>query len=832
MYIKTICTLILSSFFVTAFAQTTIKGKVTDAATAPLAGASISFAGKTFTSDKNGNFNIDCSLGNSVTVSYVGYETKTAAVDCNTNLTIVLTSVGRQMPEVEISATSNPHKALIYVPQSISKLTPVELKRSTGLFFDDIINLNVPGVTFERRAVNSGQSFNIRGYGNGARGRNGVSSNFDGQGYKVYLNGIPVTDAEGITLLDDIDFGSIGNVEVVKGPAGSLYGLAIAGAVNLKTIKPAKGKTTIGQEAIAGSYGLQRYTTTLQTAGERSSLLMNYGKQKSNGYFQHNASRKDFVNLISEFQPRENHSIMAYVGYANSYDERGGEQTIAQYQAKMDSGNIEYIKRDAHSHVISFRAGVANTYGLTRGVSNTTSLFGTGLVTDAASAGGWTDKLSLNYGLRSSFDTRFALGTRLNLSGLTGVELQRQNAQTMGYNFKADPLAANQDISKWQYGDPYLVKNASTSNTATISSTASYFTEWTLSMPHDISLTAGVGVSNMSIHLEDRFNPATATKPATFDASYKNMVSPHVALNKVFNKMFSLYASYSRGYKAPVSSYFFTPIPAVSGGGAARAEIDSSLKAEVADQFEIGAKGSVLKDKLYYEVAVYNAMFKNKMTPVAVKNPNDSTGTTLYSIMRNQGNQNNKGLEVLLKYTAYQSQNGFVRTIRPFGNFTYSNFKYENFTQDSIGKRAAPNATKDSLFSFDYSGRQVAGVPKYTYNVGVDFSFRYGIYGNVTYAYRDAMTITSDGFIRIKTPGSVNIDYVPYETPSYGLLNAKIGIQRPLTNHFDIDAFFGVNNITNTQYPIKVFINQIPDAFVPGPSKANYFGGLNLKYNF
>ena len=66
----------------------------------------------------------------------------------------------------------------------------------------------------------------------------GINSNFDGRGVKVYLNGIPITDAEGITVLDDIDFGSIGNVEITKGPSGTLYGLAIAGVVNMQTIRP------------------------------------------------------------------------------------------------------------------------------------------------------------------------------------------------------------------------------------------------------------------------------------------------------------------------------------------------------------------------------------------------------------------------------------------------------------------------------------------------------------------------------------------------------------------------------------------------------------------
>lgn len=810
---------------VTSFAQTTISGKVIDAGNnSPLLGANISLGGGgTAITDKDGMFTIDCSKATVITISFIGYEpVKYTIKNCNDNIRISLTAKTSSMGEVEISATSSLNKSLIYQPQSITKLTTVELKRGTGLYFDDVINQNVPGVTFERRAVNSGQSFNIRGYGNGARGRNGVSSNFDGQGYKVYLNGIPVTDAEGITIMDDIDFGSIGNVEIVKGPAGTLYGLAIAGAVNLKTVKPVKGKTSIGQEAMVGSYGLQRYTTTLQTANERTSLLLNYGKQKSDGYFQHNKSHKDFVNLITEFQPGEKQSVLAYVGYADSYDERGGEQTVAQYQAGNDSGNIEYIKRNAHSHLISYRAGVGHTYALTNWLSNTTSLFGTGLVGDASSAGGWTDRLSLNYGTRSVFNTKFALSTNINLNGLTGFELQRQNAQIMGFNLKADPAAANQNIAAWKYGEPYLVINANTSNTVTVSSASSLFTEWTLSLPQDISITAGIGFSTMKIRLEDRFNPATATKAAIFEKKYKNMASPHVALNKVFNKMVSVYASYSRGYKAPVSSYFFTPIAAVPGGGAATAQIDSMLKPEVGDQFEIGAKGSVLRNKLYYEVAAFYAKFKDKMTAIAIRNPNDASGGTLYTIMANGGSQDHKGLELLLKYTAYQSETGVIKFIKPFGNLTYSDFEYKNFHIESTVKRAAPNQTKDSAVITNYSGYKVAGVPKVTANLGVDVQLNFGLYGNITYAYRDAVTITSNGLV----------SGAPFKAPAYSLLNAKVGFQRSLGNHFDLDVFAGVNNITSTQYPIKIFVNQLPDAFIPGPAKANFYGGINVKYNF
>jgi iron complex outermembrane receptor protein len=435
-----LCAVLLFAF--TAFAQKTIKVKVYDQATNnALPGATISFGGKSIgTTDKDGSFTIDCGKMNKITISFVGYETYAATIkDCDNDLKVSLTASGQSLDNVEISATSNLNKSLIYQPVSITKLSTTELKRGTGLFLDDAINGNVPGMTMNRRSVSGGQQFNIRGYGNGSRGTRGISSNFDGQGYKVYLNGIPVTDAEGITTLDDIDYGSIGNVEVTKGPAGTLYGLAIAGAINLKTIKPEKGKTSVGEDILIGNYGLQRYTTHFQMGTDRASLLLNYGHQKSDGFSNHNASKKDFVNIAGDFQPNEKQAISAYFGYSNSYDERIGELTLAQYLAKDYTGNLEYIKRNGHSHVVSFRGGFGHTFNFNKNISNTTSIFGTGFNSDASSAGGWTDKLALNYGLRSTFDTKFSVGSNATLSGITGIETQRQNAQTIGYNLKQNP---------------------------------------------------------------------------------------------------------------------------------------------------------------------------------------------------------------------------------------------------------------------------------------------------------------------------------------------------------------------------------------------------------
>lgn len=804
-------------------AQNKLKGKVVDAKTnSPLSGASIRFSGKSGTlSDKNGSFTLDCSKTKEITVSYIGFETiKIPVTNCDQELKVALVqSSGNNLNEVEITATSNLNKEILYQPSSITKLTTPELKRSTGLFLDDAINENVPGVTMQRRAVSSGQQFNIRGYGNGSRGTRGISSNFDGQGYKVYLNGIPVTDAEGITVLDDIDYGSVGNVEVTKGPSATLYGLAIAGVINLNTIKPEKGKTSVGQEVLIGNYGLQRYNTQFQMGGEHSSVLLNYGHQKSDGFTIHNASHKDYINFAGDFQPNAKQSINTYFGYSNSYDQRSGELTIQQYESNDFSGNIEYIKRDGHSQVYTTRAGVTHNYNFSDHISNATTFFATAFNSNVSSAGGWTDKAATNLGLRSTFNTKFSLQGGANLSGITGVETQRQNATTIGYTMMKDPLDPN---PTWFYGDPYYwiiggptgnTSNGETSNIYTTTATTSIFSEWTLALQKDLSITGGIGMTNMKIRLDDRFyNPATPNKTRSYDTIYKFMFSPHIAINKVFSKQFSVYASYSSAYKAPVSSYFFIPYAVanniqIPGTGV----INSSLRPEKADQFEIGTKGALLNNRVTYQLALFDIMYNNKITTVPVfTNPT----TVAFSYVVNGGKEDHKGIEALVKVLAFESATGFIKSISPYANFTYSDFKYDDYPFHII------TGTKDSIVN--YKGNAVAGVPKVVVNLGFDISTKPGIYANMTYYYKGKMPITSDGLE----------NNVPYQAVSYSLLNAKMGFQHSISKHFDLNVYAGVNNITNTKYPIMVFINQAPDSYLAGPRFANYYGGVNLKYNF
>ena len=802
--VNLICAMFLTTH---VMAQPTVKAKVLDAYTKkPLVGANIIIDDKKTTTDNSGVFSYQCTAKEAIKISYVGYESKIENnKNCNTDFVIYLTPTILTLDEVEVSNSTNSNKTLLYQPAAITNLNQTDIKRATGLFFDDVIQTNVPGVQMARRSVGGGQQFNIRGYGNGVRGKNGTSSNFDGQGSKVYLNGIPVTDAEGITTMDDIDFGSIAAAEIVKGPAGSLYGLAIAGAINLKTIQPEKGKTSIGQEYITGNYGLRRNTTTFQTATNNSSLLVNYGHQEVEGFTIHNASRKDYANVVNVFTPSERQTVSSYFGYSNSYDQRACELTIAQYESNDYSGNIDYIKRDGHSNVITFRAGVTNSYKLNEHLTSNTTVFGTSFTSNVSSAAGWTEKATGNYGIRATIDSKFDLSEKIKLSGITGIESQRQDAHVVGYSMKQNPFDT---ASVWKYEvNPYWVINTTTSDINSVSTTSSLFSEWTLNLPKEISITGGIGTSSMQIVLNDRFNPMLTTRPASYSKEYTGMVSPHFAINKIINKHISVYASYSKGYKAPVSSYFYITTPAVTTPATpATGRVNETLVPEVGTQIEYGTKGQIFDNKLIFEFAYFHTVYDNKMTAVSVVSPASKT-TTLYSYVVNGGQQRHYGVEGMVKYNLINNQNGFIKLMSPFANFTKSDFTYaNNFT-----------IQKSVTSTENYTGKQVAGVPNWIANAGVDMQFKGGFYANLTYNYKD------------KTPITGLNDY--YAT-SYSLVNGKIGFSTLIDKHFSVDTYLGATNITNTKYYLMVFANQLPDTYLPAAKNAMVFGGINLKYTF
>ena len=144
-----------------------------------------------------------------------------------------------------------------------------------------------------RRSVSGGQQFNIRGYGNGVEAQTAPAVILTGKAVQFTFNGIPITDAEGNTVLDDIDFNSKRRSCKRTGVA-LLYGSRYcAGVVNLGDHEARKRKSVCGQDVMIGNFGLVVLPPISRLAA-KISLLVNYGNQSSDGFMPHNTSEKNF----------------------------------------------------------------------------------------------------------------------------------------------------------------------------------------------------------------------------------------------------------------------------------------------------------------------------------------------------------------------------------------------------------------------------------------------------------------------------------------------------------------------------------------------------------
>jgi iron complex outermembrane recepter protein len=777
---------------VTAAAQSSqLRGRVFDAySKTPLVGATVLVsATQGATTDAKGEFTLDCAGASSLTVKFVGYVTFSGSVKtCDQYLQIGLTPSNTNLNEVEVSAAASETNTVLRQPQSIGLLTRRELTRSEGIFLESSLNL-IPGVRMEKRTMNGGQRILIRGYGLPAA--NGNQLNFNGAGYKAYLNGIPVTDAEGVTVLDDVDFSTLGKVEVIKGPASSLYGTGIGGVVKMFTLRPEAQTTRLVQEGLAGSYGLWSTNTRLESANERASILVNYGHQNYDGYRVHTNSKKDFATFLGDFRTSEKQSITAYAAYNNSFNAMAGQLDSASFFNKENEGEAKYLENNGRVRYESIRSGLAHTYAFTPFLSNTSSAYFSNYTQEQASAAGLNSNMAYNLGGRTEFNFSFAKVLQ-GLTGIVGGEYRKTNSfrktNALGTGGTLGGITADLELSAMQY---------------------SAFTEWNLQLPLDFTLVAGLSANRVEYGITDKLTN-TANPTHADQSGYKKfdaVVTPRVALQKLITPSMTVYASVSQGYSPPSATSVVVP---------QAGRVLTDLKPEQGTQMEVGSKGSLLDKKLSYQVAVFHLKVQDKIMTQAYADP--QSGSILYTLSANGGKQTNQGLEVALNYSLLQNEEGLVTLVKPFVNYTYSDFTYDSFTRESIVRVNNVNTRVVA----DYSGKAVIGVPKQNFNAGVDVELKPGFYLYTTFQHVDDMPITYDA---------------KHRAPNYNLLNAKLGWRKNLGGHVSLDVFAGGNNLTGDLYYHMVFLDAYsssnnPNIYLPAAYKPTYFGGLNFGYKF
>jgi len=683
--------------------------------------------------------------------------------------------------------------------QPVTTLTTQDLNRASGLNLQDAIN-DVPGVEMQSRTPWGGQHIVIRGYYPSMDNGRSDGENFSGLGYTLYINNIPVTDATGTTVMDDIDYSSLGRVDIIKGPT-PLYGSYVAGAVNLYTPIVPPNQTSIQETAIGGSYGLFRTNTSFMASDSTADIWANYGHQSYNGFRPNDGSQKDFASFAGNWHVSKKQTISAYFSYNHSNEELAGEIDSAAFYGRKAVSDSNYMLNSSHVDIQSFRGGITDKYQFNNHFSDETTVFMTGSKLNQAFAHGYTDEENLSFGARTvvNYDNN---GEKLGI-----------NAAFLGFAFQRTDQNEQGNFILPFVSPPFnpTTPHISFSDVQNYAMNYDIFTQWTFRLPKpQLSLTVG-GSLNFSEfgtqNLVDSLTKLFLNDPV-YIKSFTPNFTPDIALKKVFNRNLLAYASVSMGYGAPALSQMTN-----SNG-----QVNTDLKPETAIQYEVGVKGSAAQNHAFnYQVALYDLDVTNRLTPETVD------AVTSYV---NVGEQRNLGAEVSLSYNIIKDSHKAISLLRPWITYTYTDAKYVTF--NSYGKSVSGADTIVASFN----GNKVAAVSPNVFNIGVDLATKYGFYLFTTFQYMDKAPVTFDNSTYMK---------------SYNMLRLRIGYKKEIGRRFSGDIFVGADNLLSSTYYSMIFVGQNiqelaqgndpnvknggGDGYIlPGPYNATFYGGLTLKY--
>ncbi len=214
---KTILKLFTLFFCVTSFAQTTVKGKVTDNTELPLPGANVVAVGTSSgtVTDFDGNFvfTVNQEPPFSISVSYTGFETQTLEVTANNQTINVALEEGNALDEVVVSASRTPER-IFESPVTVERFGLKEIKNTASVdFYDGLENLK--GVDINTNSLTF-KSINTRGFATFANTR--FMQLVDGMDNSAPALNFPLGNLLGMTETDVL------SVELLPGASSALYG--------------------------------------------------------------------------------------------------------------------------------------------------------------------------------------------------------------------------------------------------------------------------------------------------------------------------------------------------------------------------------------------------------------------------------------------------------------------------------------------------------------------------------------------------------------------------------------------------------------------------------
>jgi len=761
----------ISALFVvfnTAQAQQTISGNVIDAFSQhPLVGANINVGATnngTIT-DEKGNFRLQgLSSGDVIRISYLGYISQNIIFhNEGTDLEILLVPSATNLSEVTVTAFES-ERRLLEMPAAIGHLTAQDFERFPLLSPQQAFS-TMPGVKIESTTIGRYQ-VKIRGGTMGTAGH--------GDDYKSYWNGIPITTSSGFNPLPYFDIGSIGNVSVIRGPSGSIYGAGLKGVILYESKKPSPGETSLQTDALRGSFNTGRYALAFTTAGEIGDLRIQYSTIHTDGYRREAASDNEFISVSGQINPSDKSKI-SYIGqYVDRSYGIPGNITAEQMEEdprqprnapEFDNGLTTRSILVGAAHEYRWNDRWQNTSSFSYQVSEGTFMIGTPFFSIADE--GIVTTFSMRTATSYSFDIMGDRNGRIVIGGELNRGINQVNDFTDGFS------------------SPIFSSRRSTDRSVL------GFSQLEIDLPWDITVMAGASFNNFQLG----FREFLADNQPDFFKEV-NDLSPRIALTKKLGEKLYLHGNISKGFTPP-------PRGAIDNTGR---NINADLQSTTGLNREVGLRGTLFKDRLNLDLVAYRMDEKNVILPRVMAN----IGGVDMIMNENAGAILRQGIELATGYYLLNNPEYTLSMARLWSSYTLMDHRF--VTYNTIDTNEAGEAVETL-----YDGNSLPGIHPHTLILGADIVTKPGFYVNATYSYFDTFYFNNE-----------NTD----THPAYRQLDMRAGYRTTLGRQLSLDIYGGSNNMLDEQYSSVHALNAFFGAYYdPAPSR-NYYGGISLKYAF
>jgi len=647
---------------------------------------------------------------------------------------------------------------VLSVPASIGVIGQPQLNLQPDNSFIPVLN-SVPGVRAEERSPGS-YRLSIRG--------SLLRSPFGVRDVKIYYDEIPLTDAGGNTYLNAIDFNSIHNMEILKGPDGSLFGANSGGVVLLSPVNRNADSNYVSAGLNGGSYGLLHENTALQNHSGNYQLNLNQAYESYGGYRQNSYMQRHYIQAVNSWKYNDKDQFKVLGFYSDLSYETPGGLTLSQYQADPQLARLSTptipgsIQQHAGIYQKMLFGGAVNEYHFNDHLRNVLSVFGTYVDFANPFITDYENRYEGTYGFRTYFELsakkRINLDWKINL----GIEWQQTNADINNYGNVNGVRDTAQTLDKINTNQHFI------------------FTRYVADIYKRFHLEAALSLNFYDYKFLNVF-PNSET--AYTDRDFSPQLMPRLALSYQITNDFIWRASVSRGYSTPTTAEI-RPTDHT---------INPNLQAEYGWNYETGFRVRNNDETVFLDASVFYYHLQNAIVPRF--NPDE----TEYYI--NAGGTNQPGLELYFTdWIIKQNNSGFIRGLQLNESFTLDKFTFSSDYHDATS---------------NYAGNPLTGVPEQVIVTSLQIKFPQYLYLFIEHNYTASIPL-NDGNTAI--------------APAYNLLQAKVGWQHGFSHKSKFEVYAGADNLLNEKYSLGDDLNAVGNRYYNAAPLRNYYVGFNVVF--